>query len=193
MMAADSELDLWRSAWTAAVAVESPAPFDVRAAGLRQERRLRIRYLLNLAVAAALAALPLWVLRDNWRVEAVVWAAVVWITTLIATAFEIWNWRTLWRTAAHSVTEYAGVYEARCHATLRAVRFGYAFLALQLAISLPWLTLDLVRGEMTAARYIAAVIVLGTFTAIFILWFRVSRRRALAELAQVKDFLLPEE
>ena len=39
-------------------------------------------------------------------------------------------------------TDYADIYERRSLATLRAMRFGYWFLALQLTIAVPCLTVD---------------------------------------------------
>jgi hypothetical protein len=39
---------------------------------------------------------------------------------------------------------YADIHEKRSLATLRAMRFGYWFLVLQLSIAVPWLTWDFV-------------------------------------------------
>jgi len=188
-MNSESELDRWRSAWTSGVRAEVPAPFDLTAAHRRQERRLRIHYILNMVVAVALIVFAALVLRCNPRAEVLVWAVVVWLTTLGSTAFYIWNWRALWRTAAKSVRDYADVCETRCIATLRAVRFGYAFLALQFAIAAPWLTWDFARGQIFAARYAFCLVLLGTLTVGFIVWFRRSLQRALLELTQIKEFL----
>ena len=78
--------------------------------------------------------------------------------------------------------------ETRCIATLRAVRFGYAFLALQFAIAAPWLTWDFARRQIFAARYAFCLVLLGTLTVAFIIWFRRSRQRVLLELTQIKEF-----
>jgi len=187
-MNSESELDRWRSAWTSGARVEVPAPFDLSAAHRRQERRLRLHYFLNMVVAVALIVFAAFVLRGNPRAEVLVWAVVVWLTTLGSTGFYVWNWRALWRTAAKSVLEYADVCEKRCIATLRAVRFGYAFLALQFAIAAPWLTWDFARRQIPAARYVSCLVLLGTLTAAFIFWFRRSRQRAQLELTQIEEF-----
>ncbi|PWT90282.1 MAG: hypothetical protein C5B56_05665 [Proteobacteria bacterium] len=190
-MAADSELDLWRDAWTA----DAPPtlPDGIAVAARRQERRLRVRYLLNLAGAAFLAALPVWILRINFNAEALAWAIVVWLGTLAAVVFQIWNWRVLWRTSARPVTGYASAYLDRCQATFRAVRFGYAFLAIQVAISGCWFSWDFVRGEITAARFAVALLLLGAVTALIWLCLRASRRRALLEYEEAKAFLAPPD
>ena len=46
------------------------------------------------------------------------------------------------KVAGRSVRDYADIYERRSLATLRAMRFGYWFLALQLTIAVPCLTVD---------------------------------------------------
>src|SRR5262249_28427425 len=85
-----------------------------------------------------------------------------------ATTFYIWNWRTLWQTAARSVTEFADRYEQRCLAKLRMVRFGYALLALQTSISVSWLAWDFARHEIPAARFAFATGLLALLIAGFI-------------------------
>jgi hypothetical protein len=184
----EPELEAWRQAWRTPVQTNRPAAFDVRRAHRRQERRLRLHYLLNMVTAIAFVALVVWVLRTNFSYEAIVWSIVVVLTTAGATAFQIWNWRKLWKTAAYSVTDYANVYEHRCRSTLRMVRFGYGLLALQSAISVPWFTWDFVRHEIPAVRFALAMGLLAALAAGFIVWFRKSRRDALRELAQVAEF-----
>jgi hypothetical protein len=188
MMNSESELDRWRSAWTTGAHVEVAAPFDLSAAHRRQERRLRIHYILNVVVAIVLIVFAALVLRRNPRAEVLAWAVVVWLTTLGSTAFYVWNWRALWRTTAKSVLDYADMCETRCTATLRAVHFGYAFLALQFAIAAPWLTWDFAHRQILAVRYAFCLALLGTLTVAFIIWFRRSRQRALLELTQIKEF-----
>jgi hypothetical protein len=134
-------------------------------------------------------ALPLWILRDHFDAEALAWSAVVWLTTLGVTMFQIRNWRGIWRTSARPVADYAAIYQARCLATLRAVRFGYAFLALQVAIAVPWLTWDFLRGSISGSRYALAMAILAALTIAFLFWFRASRRRARRESAEVKEYL----
>ena len=187
-MIPEPELEAWRAAWRTPGPTEAPSGFDMQCAQHRQERRLRRNYLLNLAAAVLLIALAGWVLSSNFNYEALVWSIVVVLTTAGATAFQVWNWRTLWRTAARSVTDYADLYEQRCRATLRMVRFGYGLLALQLTIATPWLTWDFARHEISAARFALAMTVLALLAVGFLAQFRKTRRQTLQELAKVEDF-----
>src|SRR5262249_47071116 len=125
---------------------------------------------------------------SHFDFEMLLWATVVCITSAGAAAFQIWNWRGLWKTSGQSVADYAEAYEQRCHAMLRAVRFGYRFLALQLAITAPWLTFDFLRGAIPPGRYVFALGFLALFTGVFLMSFRLSRRRTIRELAEVRNF-----
>jgi hypothetical protein len=184
----DPEFDQWQAAWTSTAGEERAPAFDARGAHRRQERHLRLQYAANLAVAAALMLFAACFLHANYSAEVLVWTAVVWLTTLVAAGFHVWNWRSLWRGAGQSVLEYAESYEQRCHASLRAVRFGYALLALQVAIALPWLTWDFANAQIPAGRYAAGVGVLAALSAAFVAWFRAVRRRANRGLAEAMEF-----
>ena len=182
-----SELEVWRAAWKTPPAEKSAKPFDLRSEYKRRERRLRIRYVFNSIFAVMLICLAAVVLHGNPRLEVLIWALVVWITTLGATAFHLWNWRMLWNAAGHSVLDYANVFENQCRASLRAVRFGYFFLVVQLAITVPWLTLDLRHG-LPIGRYAFSIGFLVVFSGAFVLSFRKTRSRALLDLKQIEEF-----
>lgn len=182
-----SELEVWRAVWKTPSAEKSVKPFDLHSSYRRQERRLRIRYVSNAIFAVVLICLAALVLRSNPRLEVLIWALVVWITTLGATAFNVWNWRILWRAADQSVLDYAGAFRKQCLASLRTVRFGYSFLALQLAITVPWLTLDLRHG-LPLGRYAFSMGFLALFSVAFVLSFRKTRSRALLDLKQIEEF-----
>jgi len=183
----EPELEAWRTAWQTPVEAENKR-FDIRGAQSRQERRLRMQYVMGLATSAALIGLALYVLHSNFSIETAIWAAVVILTTVGATAFQVWNWRMLWTTAARSVQDYADLYEQRCLATLRMVRFGYALLAVQSSIAGPWLTWDFVRHELSAAHFAIGMGILAMLVLVFLVQFRKTRGRALSELRQVQDF-----
>ncbi len=184
-MSMEPELDVLRAAWTASACEErSGLPAGLR----RRELGLRVRYILQLAFAAAMMGFAVAFVRSHFDFETLLWTAVVCITSAGAAAFQIWNWRGLLQTTGQSVAGYAEAYERRCHAMLRATRFGYRFLALQLAISTPWLTFDVVRGAMTLGRYTVSLGLLALITVAFLISFRRSRRRAMRELADVRDF-----
>ncbi len=183
----EPELEAWRTAWRTPVEADT-RQFDIRGEQSRQERRLRMQYLMGLATAVTLIGVALYVLHTNFRVETAIWAAVVIVTTVGATGFQVWNWRTLWRTAARSVQDYADLYEQRCLAMLRMVRFGYVLLVVQSSIAAPWLTWDFARHELPAANYAIGMGILAVLALVFVAQFRKTRRRALSELRLVQDF-----
>ena len=186
-MSPEQELEIWRAAWRSAKPA-APLQSEFLAAHRRQERRVRAGYILNLVAAVLLILLAVFVVRNDFGPESVLWAAVVVLSTAAATAFHIRNWRPLWGTGGCSVTEFADIYEKRCMAALRAARFAGRLLVVQVAISAPWLTWDWTRGSIPPSRYAFAMGLLSALSLFFILQVRRSRGRALAELRQVDEF-----
>jgi hypothetical protein len=186
----NSELDVWRDAWQAPR--EAPpvvAKYDLRRETRRQERWLRARYVFSCVFALGLLIFSVYAVHRN--MQGLLWAAVVWLTTFIALGFSIWNWRTLWNATSASTSEFAALYEKRCLATLRAVRFGYAFLAMQLAIVIPWLSWDFHRGGTSGnfglVPYLRSMGLLVCLSAIFIFSFARTKRRTLMEVGRLKE------
>jgi hypothetical protein len=186
------ELESWRATWKNATAAQPEASFDLWREARRHERRLRAQYVSSLGFAVALMGFAALVLRRNNTVETLVWAIVVWLTTLLATAFSIQNWRVLWRSVDQSTADFVAAYRGRCVAMLRAVRFGYGLLACQLTISVPWLTLDFhhsgASGRFGPGRYAFSIGLLGLLTAAYLYAFRRFRCRAMRELARLEEF-----
>ena len=110
---------------------------------------------------------------------------IVWVLTISASAFSIWNWQALWRASAQSVAGYMALYRARAQATLRAVKFGWAFLVFQLLIVVPWLTYDLLQHRMPQVRYGFAMLLLALLSFIYVRVFLRQRRKALEEIQLV--------
>ena len=190
-MNTNAELEVWRDAWKdPAQTAATQQAFDLRRETHRQERYLRIRYVLAFVWAAAFLIFSVVAVRNG--LQRIPWALVVWITTFIAMGFSIWNWRTLWNATSASTSEFADLYAKRCMAKLRAVRFGYWFLAMQLAIAVPWLSWDFYRGgdngQFGIRSYVITMLVLACITAIFIFSFTRTRRATLRELEQLRDF-----
>jgi hypothetical protein len=186
----NSELDVWRDAWQAPEETTPlPAAFDLRKETRRQERNLRARYIFSCVFALGLLIFSVYAVHRH--MQGLLWAAVVWLTTFIAIGFSIWNWRTLWNATSASTSEFAALYEKRCFATLRAVRFGYAFLAMQLAIVIPWLSWDFYRGGTSGnfgiVPYLRSMAVLVCLSAAFIFSFARARRRTLIELERLQE------
>jgi hypothetical protein len=98
----------------------------------------------------------------------------------------------LWNATSASTSEFAALYERRCLATLRAVRFGYAFLALQLAITVPWLSWDFYRGgtsgDFGLVPYLRSMIIVLCLSAAFVFSFVRTRRLTMKQLEQLREF-----
>lgn len=187
-MNSNSDLEIWRIAWKSPAAAETARPFNVRQEGHRQERNLRIMHIMELGLAVILIAFVGFFLQHNFSAEVLIWAIVVWTTTLAATAFSVWNWRLLWRTTSQSIAEYITIYQRRSLATLRAVRFGLWLLVIQILIVVPWFTWDLYRGAMSIPRFwvgMGLLVLIATGLLVMLLRFR---KNALLELAQVRQF-----
>lgn len=187
-MNTESELEVWGTTWRAPLAELIVPAFDFGAEHRRQEWRLRFHYVFGLCFAVLLTCYAAVVLHRDFRAEVLAWAVVVWVTTAGATAFSVWNWRGLWNASGRSVLEYADLYEKRSLATLRAMRFGYWFLVLQLSIAAPWLTWDFLRHELPPVRYALSMASLAVLTIVYVVWFAVLRRRSVMELHRVEEF-----
>lgn len=186
-MNTDSDMEIWRLAWRD-TEPRAATTFDVRREGRRQERRLRARHVVELGFAVVLLAFAGFFLQRNFSVEVLIWALVVWTTTLAATAFSVWNWRVLWRETSQSTSEYVEAYRIRCLAGLRAVRFGFALLAVQWLIVVPWFTWDLLRQTMSGVRYAFGMGWLVVATTALTGMLIHQRRGALLELRRLEEF-----
>lgn len=189
-MSADLEFSNWRAEWQAQTEVAAHSSAEVRRDALKQQRRLRTSHVLELLsgvlflVASALFA---------WRVrglEAFLWAAVVWLTTVAVSAFSVWNWSPLWQHDLKSTAEFSQVYEKRCLAKIRAARFGKWFVIMQVTISLPWLTWDYGRGDFSTARFGGAMVLLILLSIGFWVLFSRSRCSALHQLDKLRSINL---
>lgn len=144
-----------------------------------------MQHVAELSMALVFLVVSVIVAWKNPVVEVLVWAAVVWTGTIVAAVFSLWNWRSLWTADLKSVAEFIEHYRKRCLAGLRAVRFGRAFLVVQLAITVPWLTADYLRRQMSGTSFALAMLVLGLFTVGFVLFFAHVQRRNSLELKEL--------
>ena len=184
-MSADPEIEHWRTVWIAVAPQVRCASSEARRGAARQQLRLRAWHVAELVAAAVFLVFSAWFLSQYPTFEVFVWAAVVWASTFAVTAFSVWNWRILWQSDMKSVAEYASVYESRCIAMLRAVRFGLWFLAVQAAISVPWLVVRFAEGRMSGGRLVIALGILAGWIAGFLSLAGHQWRSAHAELNQV--------
>jgi hypothetical protein len=185
MMNQDAEIESWRAQWISSAEASDRTPAELRHKAVHQQRSLRMRHLLELAVAIVLLVFSAGVAARNPSMEAYLWAAVVWAGTIVAATFSLWNWRILWTADLKSVAEFTEHYRNRCLAGLRAVRFGKAFLVVQVAISAPWLTGDYLRHRISGPSFGLAMLILGALTVGFVLFFAHFQRRASLELKEL--------
>lgn len=186
-MSADLELNDWRAQWQAQVEPRRANAAEIRRNAVRQQRWLRTAQVLELFAGVVFLAASVAVARRGPGMESFLWAAVVWLTTLIVCAFSVWNWRILWKADLKSVAEFAQEYEKRCLAKVRAARFGKGFVVVQAMISVPWLTWDYHRTHLSTATFSQSMLLLIALTGGFWMMFSRYRRAALRELHGIRD------
>ena len=189
----DQELKDWQAAWQAPAESTRHAPaFDIRHHAARAGRRLTFRYAAGCLWALALLAFSVVYALWHPTLQWFLWAAAVWIATLVAVGFMIWNGRGLWTAADRSTAAYVELSRKRCQAELRMIRFGYALLSAELAVVIPWLLWNFFskRGlpRFDPASHLTGFAVLLALTVGYLVWFTVYRRRKLRELALLADF-----
>jgi hypothetical protein len=183
----DLEFNDWRAEWKAQVGSDAKSSAEVRRNAIRQQRRLRAGHIFEIAVGIVFLAFSAVV---AWRapgVESFLWAAAVWLTTLVVSAFSLWNWRILWIADIKSVSKFMDEYEKRCRAGARAASFGKWFLIVQLTISAPWLTWDYFRHRLSNTTYGGSIVLLLGLTVGFWVFFARNRRTAMEELQKVRE------
>jgi hypothetical protein len=189
----DQELRDWQATWQSSAAAERRTPpFDIRNHAARAGRRLTVRYASGGLFALALLVFSAVYAQRHPTLQWLLWAAAVWIATLVAVGFMIWNGRGLWTAADRSSAAYVELSRKRCMAELRAVRFGYALLSAELVVAIPWLLWDFfskrsLPGFDLASR-LSGFAVLLALTVGYLVWFTLYRRRKLRELALLADF-----
>ncbi len=188
-MNSDQEMKQWREAWQVESAASTLVSAEIRNKAIRQEKSLRFKFILEMALAVTLLVGSAIYASVRHDAEMFLWMVIVWLLTISASAFSIWNWQALWRASAQSVAGYMALYRARAQATLRAVNFGWAFLVLQLFIVVPWLTYDRLQHRMPQVRYGFAMLLLALLTFVYVRMFLRQRRKALQEIQLVEKEL----
>jgi hypothetical protein len=189
----DQELKDWQATWQSSAAAEWRTPsFDIRSHAARAGRRLTVRYASGCLFALVFLAVSALYAQRHPTLQWLLWAAAVWIATLVAVAFMIWNGRGLWTAADRSSAAYVELSRKRCVAELRAVRFGYALLSAELVVVIPWLLWDFFSKRslpgFDRASHLSGFAVLLALTVGYLVWFTLYRRRKLRELALLADF-----
>jgi len=189
----DQELKDWQATWQSAAETAAPAPpFDIRRHAARAGRRLTVRYAAGCLWAVALLAFSTVYAMRHPTLQWLLWAVAVWIATLVAVGFMIWNGRGLWTAASQSNAAYVELSRRRCLAELRAIRFGYALLLAELIVVTPWLLWNFFSKLGSPAfelpAHLTGFAVLMALTAGYLVWFTTYRRRKLRELELLAEF-----
>jgi hypothetical protein len=186
-MSADLELNDWRTEWLAQDEPSRISSADVRRDAIRKQRRRRILHVLELFSGVIFVGGSAAVAWKFPSAECYLWAGIVWLTTLIVSAFSVWNWQVLWKADLRSVAEFAEEYEKRCLAEIRAARFGKGFIIVQAMISVPWFIWDYHRGEFSTARFGGALLFVLLLCVGFWVMFYRYRRAALSTLEGIRE------
>jgi hypothetical protein len=189
----DQELKDWQATWQSSAEMTRPAPpFDIRHHAARAGRRLTIRYAAGCLWAVALLLFSAIFAQRHPTLQWLLWAAAVWIATLVAVAFTIWNGRGLWTAAGQSNADYVELSRMRCVAELRMIRFGYGLLWAELAVVIPWLLWNFFSRWRSPGfdptSHLTGFAVLLALTVGYLIGFTIYRRRKLRELELLADF-----
>jgi hypothetical protein len=192
-MTSDLEMETWCEAWKfPEMPADKPSFLDMGRMVKRRKFKLRMLHVLELAWALFLLVFSYLLARHHPSTKSFLWALVVWILTVFASGYSLWNWRVLWNAETKPVCDYMRIYEKYCVAWLRYIRFGYWFLALNLAISVPWITWIFLRsahtGHFGLIGYLIRIGLIAGLTTGYLLWFSRSQRNRLRELEELRQY-----
>jgi hypothetical protein len=191
-MTGDSEMENWRKSWKCPEEISGqPGILDLRREVRRKEFRLRALHLLEFAWALFLLAFSYVVVQPYPSAGMLLWAMVIWVLTLLAAGYSLWNWRLLWAAETKPASEYAQIYEKYCVAGLRHIRFGYYLLAANLTIAIPWISWKFFRSgpsHFGIGSYMISLGLIAGITAGYLFWASRSRRSRLRELEQLRQY-----
>jgi hypothetical protein len=106
----------------------------------RQTWLIRLHAAMELLISAGFLGGSLWLAIATPGPEFVVLAIAVWIVTLTAMIYSLWNRAGTWQPAAHDTHEFLELSLRRCRAGLRAVTFGLYLLLAQVLLLALWHT-----------------------------------------------------
>ena len=187
----DDELRTWMDDWreeaTEPAAPEAAAKIATLARSVRR-RSLGLKLLTVAEVvfaAGMLAVLAGVAVRERTPADVATMAGLG-LLTLWALAFALWNRRGLWAPSAETSAAFLDLALARCRRRRRGLTAGWALLAAEVALFIPWIHHRLHLGASpTAAEVLTAYGFLATMagtTAVILVWLGRRTRRELREL-----------
>ena len=188
---ADPELRGWMDDWR-----NDPEPAEeARAAILRHVKRRSRRLVLFMVGDLAFAAGFLYLLggftlrADEPQDFALGLAASV--LTVICLGLGMWNRRGLWRPPTGTTRACLDLSVLRCRRSLRAIGYGYAVLAVELLLLVPWALItiqrDPARRPLGLDPYLYTAGLMAILFGTFIIGFEWYRRRVRQELRELEE------
>jgi len=182
----DLELAAWRTDWAA----HSPADaamlrLDLRRLVERERRNMALGLCGQLLVGAVLLVFSAWFVSTRPTLEWILWAAVIWVGTLFAAGFAVWNKAGTWKALSQSNAAFLDLSRRRYLRELRAIRLGRWFLAVQLAIVTAWLSWDYAIRRLPMGPYFFGGAVTILLAVAYLEWFALRERRCLLDLGRL--------
>jgi hypothetical protein len=184
-MSLDPELRAWQEGWKAGSKPVAGDTADIRAEAARQESRLRLRFAAESVVALLLLIGSFVVAWIDRRAEMIFWAGYVWVATLMASAFSVWNWQTLWKASATSVSDFTALYRSRAFASIRAATTGIWLLGVQVGVVIVWFATDLAGRRIRVSKFAEAMALLVLLTLLIGFGLIRLRAKAMQELRRI--------
>jgi hypothetical protein len=175
----DLELEAWRRQWQA----DSDVPADLRRKVARGTRNMRLTLASEVLVTVIMGGGS--TLRAVWEPRAEMWvlAGMIWVFLAAAWSFAIVTRRGAWSPEAPTTAEFVDLSIRRCRGKLAAARFGVWLYFAEVIFSLAWLY------RVPARRVPAPAIIYVLVTPVVLLGVARYRRRALAELASLRELI----
>lgn len=185
----DLELAAWRTDWLAPQPSDTALlRVDLRRLVQRKRRSMALALAAQLLFGVALLAFSAWFASRRPTLEWILWAAVIWLGAFFAAGFGIRNHAGTWRALSQSNAAFLELSRERCRRELRAIGWGRWFLAVQLLIVMPWLTLDFALHRLPMSNYLFGCALTILMAAAYLQWFTYRERRTRRDLARLDDF-----
>jgi len=185
----DVELAAWRTDWLAPQPADAALlRVDLRRLVQRKRRNMALALAAQLLFGIALLAFSAWFASQRPTLEWILWAAVIWMGAFCGAGFGIWNQAGTWRALSQSNAAFLELSRERSRREVRAIGWGRWFLAVQLLIVMPWLTLDFALHRLPMGNYLVGCALTILLAVVYLQWFTLRERRTRRDLARLDDF-----
>lgn len=179
----DLELAAWREEWQR----ETAPPPDLRRRVERQSRWMRFMRGTEILVTVVFGGgTAFWAMRTG-RADEFVFAALTWLSILMAWAISLTSTRGLWSAVAESHAHFLDLSIRRCRAQIRSALFAALLYCFNLTFTLSWVYREQPIRPLSAFLISWRVCVVYGVTLIFFAWLVWHRRRKQAELIRLEE------